>query len=604
MFDKGACIVQQSYFTQQYFEGFPYMLTHMGGSLFHIAVLPAELGPDNLKQIVRFQVAANKIDSCLVLAPDSCVYFYLGGNEAASPHVPRGGMNFRGLLRLCREFTPTEDLLCRSRLLEKYAVGPESQTRVAATGVNAPAKQAHPLPQGLVLCGVCGDWRGDCINPTTARPTRAYCRCENDTLCARCGRPLYDRRVNANYYDAVEGRMWQVGGFAAIAHKCSPVPEQHVGSQGPLQYSVQEWGSGWILFIDGEGEYHHLARPRKAADLRRTLLDRSLDVAQFVSDLRKRSDPQLGALADEIEAAAAYRGTRTYVDDGDLRIYRHPREPLHSFDVTLHIGDACSNLTFAAPDGCHEIAIDLRAQLGAQMIDVLRVRGQATADGKLQLIVTHGADAQELAVEVSEGNRLPVEEKPPETQRANRLSARNENRVQPAESAANNSTPSFILPPSTPEEDRAMEEMLGIFRELSGVLIPVAPMLPEEPEPQEPTEPPVGEEAEEERAAAIAMEKPTLGRYWNEEDLKARAGWTIHFGPMLRPTSRTQREPQPQLPSQPPEPPVPTRAKRPRRDLKPKVGVTNPVTGEEQVVQAHKQPPVRAKHGRGRVRRK
>ena len=84
-----------------------------------------------------------------------------------------------------------------------------------------------------------------------------------------------------------------------------------------------------------------------------------------------------------------------------------------------------------------------------------------------------------------------------------------------------------------------MEEMLGIFRELSGVLIPVAPMLPEEP-----------------------------------------------------------------VPPQPPEPPVPTRAKRPRRDLKPKVGVTNPVTGEEQVVQAHKQPPVRAKHGRGRVRRK
>lgn len=41
-------------------------------------------------------------------------------------------------------------------------------------------------------------------------------------------------------------------------------------------------------------------------------------------------------------------------------------------------------------------------------------------------------------------------------------------------------------------------------------------------------------------------DEPTRTPRWTEEDIKAREGWTIHFGPMLRPTTQqAEAEPQP-----------------------------------------------------------
>jgi hypothetical protein len=42
------------------------------------------------------------------------------------------------------------------------------------------------------------------------------------------------------------------------------------------------------------------------------------------------------------------------------------------------------------------------------------------------------------------------------------------------------------------------------------------------------------------------MEKSTRVRSWTEEEIKAGSGWTIHFGPLLRPEPEKARaEPKP-----------------------------------------------------------
>jgi hypothetical protein len=57
------------------------------------------------------------------------------------------------------------------------------------------------IPKGLSQCEVCGMGRGECLDPKTDvfkdKVMKVYCRCENDNLCARCGRPLYEYKLNA-----------------------------------------------------------------------------------------------------------------------------------------------------------------------------------------------------------------------------------------------------------------------------------------------------------------------------------------------------------------------------------------------------------------------
>jgi hypothetical protein len=90
----------------------------------------------------------------------------------------------------------------------------------------------------------------------------------------------------------------------------------------------------------------------------------------------------------------------TYVDDGGVRYYRHRPEPVRAFEAVVNIGDRVRDLVLATPDGHHEIDIMLRAHREGQMQPVLRVHGQATPDGRLQVIVTNTLTGQEQVVEV------------------------------------------------------------------------------------------------------------------------------------------------------------------------------------------------------------
>jgi hypothetical protein len=85
-------------------------------------------------------------------------------------------------------------------------------------------RQRNGVPCGLVQCATCGDWTGDCFDPSphlSGRIVRVHCPCENDNLCATCGKILYGRKLNANYYNPADGEIWHVPGFSGLSHECS-----------------------------------------------------------------------------------------------------------------------------------------------------------------------------------------------------------------------------------------------------------------------------------------------------------------------------------------------------------------------------------------------
>lgn len=216
----------------EYFDGFPYILTRAAPSVYHIALLPADLGFGGLKEVTRWQVAANKLDSCLVLGPDACIYFAAGRPELESAEPPRGGFNFAGLLRLCRPFQVTEDACRRLQAYldqhgpRGYLFGDLSKGgRYASRDELRRLARSQPngIPVGLEKCARCGDWHGECLDPSiefACMVMRVSCRCENDTLCAGCGQPLADRKVAANFYSESEHLVWHVPGIAAFSHQC------------------------------------------------------------------------------------------------------------------------------------------------------------------------------------------------------------------------------------------------------------------------------------------------------------------------------------------------------------------------------------------------
>jgi hypothetical protein len=49
---------------------------------------------------------------------------------------------------------------------------------------------------------------------------QVYCLCQNNNLCARCGYPLAEYKLNANYYEKRDGVIWHVPGFSGLSHVC------------------------------------------------------------------------------------------------------------------------------------------------------------------------------------------------------------------------------------------------------------------------------------------------------------------------------------------------------------------------------------------------
>ena len=231
----------------EHFNGFPYMLTLVSGGLFHISILPADIGLDNLKEIVRWQVSANKLQSCLVLGSSCCVYFDLDGAERISGDIPRGGFNCTGRLQTAWSGSRGSEFCVRTELLRAYLGehGPRDMVYAELTkgGRQATAeemsrlegKQPNGIPLGLAKCERCGQWKGECLDPNpkfAGLIMPVCCACENDTLCAACGGTLWQRRINANYYDERRGTIYRVPGFKAFSHECTATSASETGRTG------------------------------------------------------------------------------------------------------------------------------------------------------------------------------------------------------------------------------------------------------------------------------------------------------------------------------------------------------------------------------------
>lgn len=93
--------------------------------------------------------------------------------------------------------------------------------------------QENGIPKGLSLCSQCGDWQGTCLDSIPdlgEHVVRVSCFCQNNNRCAGCGGLLYQRKLNGNYYDPNDGKIWHVPGFSGIGHTCQSLLGQK--SQG------------------------------------------------------------------------------------------------------------------------------------------------------------------------------------------------------------------------------------------------------------------------------------------------------------------------------------------------------------------------------------
>lgn len=218
------------------YDGFPYLNTRVCSALYHITLVPEGAPESTLLNLARAQVAANRLDVCLVLDASRCVFLWAGGRTQPSSDTPRGGTLLANLLELSVDLLPTEDLRLREadlvRIVEHdrrkgtYMVGdltkggrkatPEELQRLSGTN-------GHYFPRGLTQCATCREWRGECLDPSpqfAGMVMRAHCRCENHNRCARCGAQLYGARLNANYYNPQDGAIWHVPGFCGLSHRC------------------------------------------------------------------------------------------------------------------------------------------------------------------------------------------------------------------------------------------------------------------------------------------------------------------------------------------------------------------------------------------------
>jgi len=250
---------------QMHPEVYPYLVTRVVPTLYHIILLPKG-EQDKLIKIASAQVSFNKLESCLVLAPREALYIYPDGSEMRSSDIPTGGVLVHDRLRPWKAFPDDRELSGRKDLLEKY-IGALKQEGYLLGDLTKGGRKPTPreaqdlrgiqengVPRGLDLCPRCGEWQGTCLDSIPDLGERAVevsCLCQNDNRCAGCGGPLYERKVNANYYNPKDGKIWRVPGFSGLGHTCKyPVLNQKQAREA-TQRSVQSQGTSSVLFMKG-----------------------------------------------------------------------------------------------------------------------------------------------------------------------------------------------------------------------------------------------------------------------------------------------------------------------------------------------------------------
>ena len=218
------------------FDGFPYLIIRVVPAMYHITLLPEDASERTLVDIARAQRLANLLDVCLVIGPEKALYINPAGLDQWDAMPPRGGTLITGKIRPPTTWPDTPHLRARRGRLnvrsqrDGYSFGDltkggraasaDEVARLAGTGPEG-------VPRGLECCPSCGEWCGTCLDPSPrwfGKVMTVHCRCTNDNRCAACGQLLYERKLNANYYNPRDRQIWHVPGFCCESHRCRTQP--------------------------------------------------------------------------------------------------------------------------------------------------------------------------------------------------------------------------------------------------------------------------------------------------------------------------------------------------------------------------------------------
>ena len=232
------------------FDGFPYLITRVVSGFYHIIVIPARQRAESYQELLLRQGEANRLETSLVLDARTAWFWSPNGDLARTSQPPTGGIIVTDRLQPCEAFDRTPDLSARHTRLERFVEarkpGGYMLGDLTKGGRPATPEECHRLagfdadgvPNGLQQCGDCGDWRGQCLDPSpnfAGEVMQVHCRCENDNRCARCGSLLAERKLNANYYRESDRQIWHVPGFVGLSHCCPGVSQKGSveGKSGP-----------------------------------------------------------------------------------------------------------------------------------------------------------------------------------------------------------------------------------------------------------------------------------------------------------------------------------------------------------------------------------
>ncbi|MGH9317457.1 MAG: hypothetical protein ACRD1P_10145, partial [Thermoanaerobaculia bacterium] len=223
------------------FDGFPYLVTRVVGALRHFIVLPGDRAEGELCRLAERQVEANRLETVLVLGTERAVYYSVDGTASPGTIPPRGNLPVCDKLQPAEDFPQTPELVNRIEGLHAFieALDPKGFLVGDSTIGNRPAtaeemmrlagRDARGIPRGLVQCLRCREYRGACLDEgpeQTGQVRTVHCPCENHNRCARCGDPLSDRRLNANFFDRLDGCIWHTPAFCGLDHRC-PAQGEH-----------------------------------------------------------------------------------------------------------------------------------------------------------------------------------------------------------------------------------------------------------------------------------------------------------------------------------------------------------------------------------------
>jgi hypothetical protein len=217
------------------FQGYPYLITVIVPALYHIILLPSYVLESELLKMAAYQVHWNRLKTCLVLGDRRFFYFdmdrsyVLNDSPPYSSHVVVEKIvpgftfklddDYRGREAELRSYV---DSRCREGfLLGDLTKGARLPTKEELAKLMGKSREGVPL--GLSRCPKCREWAGECIDPDPAfanQVMRVFCRCQNDNRCAWCHELLCDRKLNANYYNESDGRIWHAPAFSALSHIC------------------------------------------------------------------------------------------------------------------------------------------------------------------------------------------------------------------------------------------------------------------------------------------------------------------------------------------------------------------------------------------------